>query len=366
MGTGKALAVLLVVLAGCDVMNIDVYDCPAPDKGHQDAKGEPDPCRRNDLAAGDAGLPGDAGSTCAGVCLEGAPDQWFGPELVWIGDEASAPPCPTVASLVGFTGRRPPAGPTCATTCTCGPTSGSCTLPATVTASASSCNNDGPSVAHTSFDPPASWTGVCTTANAIPAGQLCGGVPCVQSVTLAPLTVNESDCLPIEQPNVTPPPWGTFALACSWKSIAPGCPVSGDVCAPIAPEPEFKQCVSQTGNPSVLHCPATYPEKSVFYDDFVDNRFCTPCKCGSPEGGTCVGSIGLFTDAACGAPLVGPTIAIDATGPACHDIKPAGAALGSKSASEPTYKPGGCPVTGGEKGQVEAAVTRVICCKGTP
>jgi hypothetical protein len=138
------------------------------------------------------------------------------------------------------------------------------------------------------------------------------------------------------------------------------------VCVPIAPGPGFKQCVSVVGTPADWDCPPSYPDKNVFYKDFVDNRFCTPCTCGAAEGGTCVGTIGLFSDTLCTMSPIGPTIAIDATGPACHDIKPVGSALQSKSASEPTYKPGKCSVTGGEKGQIDATLTRVVCCQGTP
>jgi hypothetical protein len=365
MGTGKVLALLLVVLAGCDVMNIDVYDCPAPDKGHQDAKGEPDPCHRNDLTAGDAGLPGDAGETCTGVCVPFIPTLWAGPLLVWMGDEAEAPPCPALADAEGFTARRPPAGQPCPTSCTCGPTSGSCTLPATLTANSAPCPGNAPGAVHTAFDPPPSWTDTCTAANAIPAGQLCGGVPCVQSVTIAPLTVIESDCQPVETPNVAPPPWGTFARACQNVKPPPHCVGEAGVCAPAPPGPEFKQCIASWNYPDVLPCPPSFPEKNVFYKDFVDSRFCTPCTCGAAESGTCVGSIGLFSDAACAAPLIGPTIAIDAVSPKCHDVPP-GSALGSKSASEPTYTPGSCPVTGGAKGQIDATLTWVICCQSTP
>jgi hypothetical protein len=365
MGTGKVLPLLLMALAGCDVMNIDVYDCPAPDKGHQDAEGQPDPCHRNDLAANDAGLPGDAGETCSGVCVPGLPTSWAGPELMWIGDEADAPACPASASIEGFTGRRPPSSPACATSCACGPTGGSCALPATLTANSAPCPGNGPGAVHTSFDPPASWTATCTAANAIPAGQLCGGVPCVQSVTIAPLTITESDCLPIEMPNIVPPPWGTFVRACHHTAYPLPCAGTTDMCVPAAPGPEFKQCVSTIGNPADWDCPLGYPDKSVFYREFVDNRFCTPCTCGASEGGICVGSVGLFLDAACSTPLIGPTIAIDAVSPKCVDV-PAGSALGSKSAIEPSYKPGKCPVTGGEKGQVAGSVARVICCQGTP
>ncbi len=355
------MAALLVALAGCDTSDIDLYSCVNPDKGHKDAEGKPDPCHHHDL---DAGAPGDAGETCSGVCVPFHPADWYGPALVWMGDEADAPPCPTSAPSEGFTARRPPATATCATTCTCGPSSGSCAPPATLTANSGTCQNAA-GATHTSFDPPAAWNGDCTAANAIPLGQLCGGVPCVQSVTIAPLTANESGCLPIEAPNVTPPPWGTFARACSASEFAPPCSTNTDtVCLAVAPGPEFKRCIAQKGDPAVLQCPASYPAKSVFYENFVDNRYCTQCTCGATETSTCVGLIGLFSAPACGAPLAG-SLAIDAEGPKCHDV-PAGSALGSKSASEPTYTPGTCPVTGGQLGQIDAAITRVICCQGTP
>ena len=173
--------------------------------------------------------------------------------------------------------------------------------------------------------------------------------------------------MPVEQPNVPPPPWGTFARACmSTTIVRTNCTLNKEVCVAVAPGPEFKQCLSRSGDPAVVHCPPSYPEKSVFYQDFVDNRFCTPCTCGASEGGTCVGSIGFFEDAACGVPLAGPFLTIDATGPTCVDIKPTGSALRSKSASEPTYTPGKCPVTGGQKGKIDGIGTLVICCESTP
>jgi hypothetical protein len=232
-----------------------------------------------------------------------------------------------------------------------------------VTAAASSCKNDGPGVAHTSFDPPASWSGACTAANAIPVAKLCGGVPCVQSVTIAPLVMTESDCQPIEQPTPPQPPRGTFARACFAN---PPQPCNEDtLCYPATPGPEFKQCLLRVGDPEMWACPSSFPDKSVFYDKFVDNRYCEPCTCGAPKGSTCVGSVGLFSDAACDAPLVTPTISIDATGPACVDIKPAGPVLGGKSASEPTYKPGKCSVTNDEQNKINANLTWVVCCQGT-
>ncbi|MFS8065249.1 MAG: hypothetical protein ACMG6S_02635 [Byssovorax sp.] len=359
----RGVCLLLVALTGCGISNLDVYTCHEPDEGHKEANGEPDPCHYNDdLAAGDAG----SGAPCPGVCVALADGEWIGPQLVWMGDEAAAPPCPANARLERVELRRPALEKICPTTCSCTPPTGSCALPATVTASSLSCY--APGAVHASFDPPASWTGTCTPANAIPLGQLCGGVPCVQSVTIAPLVMTESGCQPIEQPTPPQPARSTFARVCS----APPFPRCDDdyVCVPAAPGPDFRQCIRRQGDPTQLNCPSTYPDRSVFYDEFVDTRYCAPpCTCGAPgtqeeEKSTCRGSMGLFSDPGCSAPLIGPILSIDAVDSKCYDV-PLGSALESKSASEPKYRPGACPVTGGELGKIAAGLTYVICCQGT-
>jgi hypothetical protein len=222
-------------------------------------------------------------------------------------------------------------------------------------------------VTHTSFDPPASWGGTCTAANAIPAAKLCGGVPCVQSVTIAPLTLTQGKCLPVE-PVAVPatPSWKTFARACVLNSSTQICGTVGGSCAPRPPSAEFRVCTTQKGDPAKIKCPASYPDRSVFYEDIFDGIACSECKCDDPTGGTCTGSIGLFSDGACGAPLVGPTLSIDAKGPKCYDL-PQGSALGSKSASQPIFTAGACAATGGElKNGTLPFVATVICCLSTP
>jgi hypothetical protein len=188
----------------------------------------------------------------------------------------------------------------------------------------------------------------------------------VQSVTIAPLTVQENDCVPIEQPNIPPPPWGTFARSCSDPESRPKCTGFDEVCAPAVPGPGFKQCVVLRGDVFGVKCPPGYPDRNVFYDEFVDNRYCTPCTCGAPKDGTCVGSLGLFSDPSCNVSFIGPTISIDATGPVCVDAKPTGSALGSKSASQPTYMPGTCDRTGGDEGQIDGTNVQLVCCQDTP
>ena len=275
------------------------------------------------------------------------------PALVWMGAEADAPPCSAVpgAPFEYYTGYGDPEGPPCGA-CKCETPSGSCELPATLTAAAASCAGDGSGVAHTSFDPPASWDGTCTTSNAIPAGKLCGGVPCVQSVTVAPLTLKQGGCLPIEPANHPPPIWKTFARACVRNSGIHDCGTEIGACAPQPPSAEFRICTLRTIESASLDCPSGYPDKSIFYDDPVP--YCSPCACGIPDGGFCTGSISLFQDGACGAqPL--HVVDVDAKGPTCADVPP-GSALGSKTASDPSYSGGYCTPSGG------APSVTVICC----
>lgn len=299
----------------------------------------------------DAGTPhDDAGDICAGVCLRTPPNLWFGPKLVWMGDEAAAPLCPASAPVEDYTGHGYLDGPIHCDSCTCGPTSGSCERPATVTAAAASCADDGPGVVHTSSDPPTGWGGLCNGENAISAGKLCGGVPCVQSITIAPLTANETGCLPNANTNASPPPWNRFVRSCVATALPP-CSLS-DVCVPAAPGPDFKQCISTFGDPAVRKCPPIYTKKSVFYDGLAPK--CAPCACDTPTGSTCTGVVELFQDGSCGAPLGAP-ISIDATGPACVDVAP-GSALGSKTAIAFSYQPGSCKPSGG------APEATVFCC----
>lgn len=379
MRTGTVLALLIVALTGCDYYDlVDAYWCPNPDKAHKDANGQPDPCHKHDPAAADGGLPDDGGSPedagepCPdhGRCVPAPTETWRGPVLLWKGLEADAPPCPASADYQAYIGYADLDAPTTCGACKCNAPIGSCALPATMTAAAGSCPGNGPGVVHTSFDPPTKWDGSCTAANSVPAGKLCGGAPCVQSVTMAPLMMTQGGCVPIEPVNVqAPPAWKTFARACGSDVYPMRCGPEGALCAPRASGPEFRTCVFDKGNPLKVICPSAYPDRSVFYHGFVDTRMCDPCTCGSPEGSTCTGSIGLFSDTACGSPLGLPTFPVDATGPACFDIKPAGPALGSKTASDPIFTPGTCTASGGEptgEVAVDPELAMIFCCLKTP
>lgn len=302
----------------------------------------------------DAGTPpSDAGAMCEAACVPFHPAFWYGPALVWMGDEAAAPPCPATAPFDVYSAHGYVEGPMPCDACTCGPTSGSCEQSEPVTAAAASCANDGTGVEHTSSDLPVGWVGSCNAENAIPAGKLCGGVPCVQSITIGPLRPKQTGCLPMPNINASPPPWNRFARACSLPTALGGqCPASSDICTPAAPGPEFKQCILYLDGYSLSDCPSTYPEKSVFYQ--APTPKCGPCACDVPDS-TCTGSISLYQGDACDTEIGAP-IPIDAAGPVCVDVPP-GSALGSKSASSLSYQAGTCKPSGG------APNGAVFCCQ---
>ena len=362
MHVRTVLAVLLVALTSCNTY-MDGYPCTNPDKGHKDAHNNPDPCHENDPDAG-----ADAGETCDGVCLTAPPAGWEGPYLLWTGDEADAPHCSDLPSTPheSYAGHGDLDAPTHCDACACAPPTGSCELPATMTASAATCAGDGPGAAHTPFDPPPKWGGTCTSANAIPPGKLCGGVPCVQSVTIAPLTLKESGCLPIQPSNVQPAPaWKKFGRACS-ATQRQHCGAGDGLCVPAAPGPEFRQCIFVVGDTDFAECPAPYPDRSVFYKSFVDDRSCPACACGAPKGSTCAGSVSIFSDPGCGA-SIGGALQLDAVKPKCYDLVP-GAALEGKIASEPIFTPGQCVPQSDDKMTTFALpqTAVVFCCQGTP
>lgn len=337
----------------------DAYCCPAPPDA---ATGEPD------AAAGeeDASADGPIGE-CEGACAAGPPSGWDAPALVWIGEAgpgAEAPPCPASAALLGYEGYADLDAPSACGGCQCGPPSGTCHVPASMTANAGPCGAPG-GVVQTPFDPPSGWDGACTSHGAVVGGALCSGVPCVQSLTIAPLVVEESGCAPssvVTTGNIGPPPavFHTHARVC--RGFASGsCAHSGDVCSPPVP-PGFLRCVFHDGD---VVCPppaqGPYQERHLVYAGVDDGRSCSPCVCGPPEGSACIGAISVFSDPACVDSLVSSYL-IDAEGPACVDLV-SGAALGSKSATPPSYVPGACAPSGATPmGEAKPIGPTTLCC----
>jgi hypothetical protein len=230
----------------------------------------------------------------------------------------------------------------------------------------------------TPFDPPAGWDGACTANKTIPAGVMCSGKLCVQSISISAPVVQEQPCqahphdpapLPpgaqksprAEKPGKLPepPPDTTIASACAPPSPWPVC--KGDEPKLCVPEPGegFATCVRQAGD---VACPSGWPVRRLFFDEMADGRSCSGCACSAPTGSVCLVSISLASDATCsGFPLQGAVVTSEKP-TSCHDLPP-GVALTSKAAAFIAYEPGACEPTGGETvGEVFPSDPVTFCC----
>jgi hypothetical protein len=345
-----------VVLTGCDVMNLDVYSCYSPDKGHLGPDGQPDPCHHQDSA--DAGTDGGGDPECDSGELIHWKLPWQAPTLLWFGPPDQVPECPLGPSTVSYEGRADLVAPPVCEACTCEPPTGSCALPSTLTARDAACGTPG---AITSFNAPSPWDGHCDSTTQTPDGA-------AHSLTIDPMTMTESGCAP-------GPPVPAKVVSLSWNTFARGCDVETpgvagprSVCFPASPRPPgFKVCIFYDG---IRECPNddprnTFTEQHIFYSSVQDDRQCSPCGCGAPTGSTCKAQLAVYdgNNLTCaGSPLV--SIPISSAAPVCLDIALPGQALGSKSAGPTTYLPGTCPPAGGEaSGSAIGTEPATLCCR---
>ncbi|MGK3965060.1 hypothetical protein WMF38_12860 [Sorangium sp. So ce118] len=321
---------------------------------------------------GDGGSGGAGGdeTACAGDCIPPAPLGWFGPALLWYGPPDQAPDCPAAApnaTYEGFADLAP--APFACAACLCDPpdaAAASCQLPVGWSAHAATCAATVPDTVETAFAAPEAWDGACTAENAIPAGQDCGGQPCVQSLSIdAPaVTVTAACTARVDEP--PPParldPWQTRALAC-----VPGayteCPGDRSTCMPspgqpgVPPPGGFLTCVFHEGD---VTCEEPYLDRHVFYDGADDTRGCSECACGELEGASCTIMASVYSDGAC-ADQVASTL-ISSMAPFCG-VTPPGVGLGSKSAEVVAVDPGACAPSGGEPiGELLPAAPSTFCC----
>ncbi|MEO7327977.1 MAG: hypothetical protein ABI193_05330 [Minicystis sp.] len=304
----------------------------------------------------------DGGMACEGECVPSPYLDWQRPVLLARGPEGTVPACPEQAQSAQEWHADLIVPPASCDTCTCDPPVGACYLPTEMMASTATCAGPSSEAWTNSFNAPAGWGGACTSMDALPAG--CNGPLCVKSVTIAPLSVTAGDCSPVTTGAMSPPAkpsWGTFARTCNGTphSGVGGCPSSDQQYAPDLPA-GFLRCAYRHGD---LACAAgtPYTERHVLYESYADTRGCSLCTCGDAVGDACHAKVSVFSDSACSTLL--ETHSIDLTGPSCFDLLPAGSALGSKSATSPTYVPGVCAPSGGAPtGAVEPLFPMTFCC----
>ncbi|MDI1450805.1 hypothetical protein [Polyangium sp. 6x1] len=302
-------------------------------------------------------------SLCTGgACVSPAPDGW---KLVaFFSDWREPPPCPVETPILAFEGLPAPPPPSCGA-CTCEAPEGKCRLPETWTVSSAGCDNPGGGV-KTNFDAPTNWDGTCNQDKAIPASTLCGGVPCVRSITISPPVIEELPCKPHadgdpEQP--LPKAWNGGPLtpigrACMSDKPWPSCTEqAGKVCGPAGED--YSSCILREGEHP---CPEGWgSERHLLYGDIQDNRECSACSCGPPTGGTCAVYAAVFGAPACSEAKAGGEVSAGMIAP-CHDVMP-GAPLSGKTADLLNYTKGTCMPSGGEVvGDLVLANAATVCC----
>ncbi len=295
-------------------------------------------------------------NACKGDCVPEASDSFaldwpYEPLVVWFGSksELDAKTCPVETPFEKVRGfDKLVAPPAKCDACAC-LAEGSCIgLPATIEIRSGTCNAS--NVETTPFNGPPNWNGSCTSVDAMPAGKLCNGVPCSQSVSASTLPgpTNESCTPTVEKPNATidKHEWLEGALACRAKDLDGTCATTPEHCVNTLSE-GWLHCLARTGKYDV--CPDNYDNEGprwVYQDNPIDDRGCSACACGTPKDGVCIGSFRLYSEASCTTEINKYQMA--STGPLCADLQPPGLALGSKTISELSFHPGTCAVTGGE------------------
>jgi hypothetical protein len=248
---------------------------------------------------------------CPNPCVPSAPEGWSGPEFVYVGSglgsgpDLTAPVCPTAAPNTTFEGWSAPIvePPTCPA-CACAEPLGTCKLPETWTVRSEPCLGGGG--IETPFDPPSGWDGACSADDIIPAGQLCGGKPCVRSLTVSAPVIEEQPCDvltgqagPGEPPkiaSIAPPPSSTMARGCAPSEPWSTCQEEPDkLCMPKVGS-DFVACVRKAGDEA---CPEGWPVRHVVYNDVDVESSCSPCECSAPTGGSCVVSFAAYETATC-------------------------------------------------------------------
>ena len=296
------------------------------------------------------------GPACAGVCKEAEPVFYDRLSMWWLGPSEEAPPCPDVAPLMGSEGFADPIAPFTCPSCDCAPAA--CALPDDIHVAAATCPGDGaPSIA---WGSPV-WSGDCTAEGAIPPGQMCGGVPCAQSLKIGAARVEPCQIVEEGAEAIAEPAWGLMARECKIGPLTgEGCITTGEACVP-APPLGFTLCVHRSGDDPTVPCPTpSYPYRYVVYAGVQDDRSCAPCSCGDPQGGACSAYVQAYADGACGVPIAAATVALG--DPQCVDL-PAGVGLGSKAATWMEQTPGSCTPQGGPVGAIVLSSPETLCCE---
>jgi hypothetical protein len=306
----------------------------------------------------DAGT--DAGESCPGQCVPEFPatKDWE-PVLLWRGPLNEAPDCEALEPSLawGLDGHLDLIVSNECPACACDPPVGWCEAPESFTVHSEACDNI-PAGVDTSFDPVDGWNGMCTDEQKLSGAR---------SLTVGVAKIHESRWCALTEgqiPHAVPPQptWGSFARTCKMSeqdflnATFGNCDGLRANCFPQFDG--FRACYRREG---VFACPAmTFPDQFVVYDGYTDDRTCSDCTCGPPEGSACEGIASVYEDSACS--QFAGACQVDASNTCCVDLLP-GTALGSKQVTDLDYYPGTCqPSERTVTGMAEPANPITYCC----
>lgn len=289
--------------------------------------GDPD----TDSSGTDTGPAPDACDP-AEICAPDAPPGWSGPAAVYRG-AAEPPPCPGALPTIGFTATDDLSAAAAACTCDCGDAQGfSCS--ATVHEANSSCL-----LACFDCDNFTLDDGQCT---ALPSADT------HFSVAPAVLDTTGASCAPSATESIPEPSWNTQVQGCDVPDEAATC--DGGRCTAAPSDPYAAMCIYTDGD---AMCPeGSYTEREVVYTGLSDDRDCSACTCGAPQG-SCNGTV-YFQSGCGGLPILYGTVGSGSCGNVGqqHDFMSYGA--------DPDV---GCAPSGGDPtGGAEGTGAITVCC----
>ena len=284
----------------------------------------------------DPGTATTGGATCAGHCTPPVPAGFHGPVFVANTSE-DPPPCPAEAPVAVADLHTGLIAPLAECTCECGdPTGLSCSA-TTLTARGSNC-----------FQPaldPDTWT--LEPGNCVPHFSSSEAF----SASVPTLDTAGGTCAVSDGETVSPAGWENNLRLCEAQVDADGC--DGERPCVDTPSEYYGQlCVYVEGEAT---CPNEgWEVQEVAYEGIDDDRSCTSCSCGDPQG-SCGGTVHL-TETGCGAgSFLTDTVDVGA----CADAN-------TSAATHAQYTPqidAACAPIGGEaQGEAAGAGMVTLCC----
>ncbi len=284
-------------------------------------------------------------------CVDAAPTNWTGPDLVKTGASAT-PGCPDDFTAEQLSAN--PADPAACTSCSCGDAQGvACSSPPISCWSGSNDCSNGIGTTN------AGWTDALKNGACDKPTNLLGihnQLSC--EVTSASQLTSGGTCKPSAVDFSNKASFKSHLDACRVTAVGGGCG-AGKVCVPkvqTGGNTNESVCVRRDGDQT---CPSGWTTQMKGYTGADDTRACTSCACGAPAS-SCQGGSYTFYDADnCGA---GATVAV--TSNTCTDVSSV-LSNGQWSVKEtlPVGK-GSCQPSGGAPvGSVTPTGPVTYCCK---